>query len=247
MKPTRVILLGMVLLSAATPPADAQGPQQQVKRSQKSVVPARPSPVHIHEDEEVKIPIPASWAISDKGSGRIVLKKDRYTLSLLYHTMHASGIQGGRFVEMMQIPWLDINQAWACSSALRRIPYPATRQLMFMNLILDTSDPQVRETCGITKNLGGYWKEEKGVRKFVESQRWLAGHFTTAEGGWFFYSQRFDCQAKVYTLTYQAKTPEELLLPNDPGLRRVIDEATDIVNSIHYKSCAPAVHVWPEN
>lgn len=70
-------------------------------------------------------------------------------------------------------------------------------------------------------------------------QRWFAGYFTTADGGWFFDSEGDSCGQKVYTLTSRAQTPEGLPSPDDPSLRKVIQEAIDIVDSIQYKRCPP--------
>jgi hypothetical protein len=35
-------------------------------------------------------------------------------------------------------------------------------------------------------------------------------------------------------------TPERLPVVGDPALKKMIQEAIDIVDSIHYKRCAPA-------
>jgi len=78
-----------------------------------------------------------------------------------------------------------------------------------------------------------------GGRQIVGDQRWYAGSFSTAEGGWFFPSEGTGCGQKAYTLTSKAKTPEELPLPDHFDLRKTITEAIDIVNSIHYKRCPP--------
>ena len=108
---------------------------------------------------------------------------------------------------------------------------------MFVNIIFRTDDPEVRGKCGIPKALG-YWTDKEGVRQIVGEQRWFAGFFTTAEGGFFQY-QGASCGEKAYTLTSKAKSPDELPVPDDRELRKTIAEAIDIVNSIHYKRCAP--------
>jgi hypothetical protein len=78
-----------------------------------------------------------------------------------YHTSQASGIVGGRFIEIFKIPWPGVDYAWTCGDSLKRDPWPASRQLMFVNLILDSDDARVRENCGISEPLGK-WVVENG-------------------------------------------------------------------------------------
>ncbi len=111
--------------------------------------------------------------------------------------------------------------------------------MTFDNVIVDSSDARVREHCGIQKDLG-FWRKVEGSREFVGSRRWFGGSFSTADRGVFFESKGTGCGLKAYTLTFQAKTPDQLPLERDPGSKKMIQEAIDIVNSIHYKRCAPA-------
>lgn len=130
-----------------------------VRRGDGSQV-SRASP-NLHEDDEVKILIPAGWSISkgdhpavdsyeavgssvSQAKRNLLLAKNGYTLALAYDTEHASGIEGGRFIEMLRIPWLDPNDAWDCSLHFEGKPWPASRKLMFVNLIFRTDDPKVR-------------------------------------------------------------------------------------------------------
>lgn len=196
----------------------------------------------IYEDDEVKVPIPAGWSISTKHhyQGSLLLEKDGYTLSLGYHSGHASGIIGGRFNELFGIPWFhrdETEQAGNCGLFLEQVPQAASRRLMFVNLIFDTLNPKVQDNCGIPNPL----KSRTHVRGYpVQTyRRWFAGYFTTVVGRWFFQSNGVGCGVKAYTLTSSAKTPAELPLPEDPTLKKIINEAIDIVYSIHYKRCAP--------
>jgi len=215
------------------------------RSSQMSRMPAR-----VYEDDEIKVVIPAGWTISSGdrsaaqsasigGDHRLLLVNNRYTLELAYDTDHASGVNGGRFIEAFTIPWLDEDDAWDCSLHIRGKPQPVNRALMFMNLILDSGDASVREKCGIQKDLG-YWTENGGTKIFVGERRWFGGYFTTAAQSWFFESRGDDCGEKAYTLTSKAKTPDELPDENDSGLKKIINEAITIVDSIHYKRCPPA-------
>lgn len=95
----------------------------------------------------------------------------------------------------------------------------------------------MQEKCGIPKPLGS-WVQNGAVQDLVYD-RWFAGYFTTARGGWFFESDGAGCGEKAYTLVSSARTPEELPVEREVKLRKMISSAIDVVNSIHYKRCAP--------
>lgn len=243
-----VVLVSGAVNGGLAPNSDAQVPSAKPRTSETETAQARPASPKVYEDDEVKIPIPAGWmiatgdhpaVISQAKSGLLLLAKNGYTLALAYHTEHASGIVGGRFIEVLRIPWLSADEAWDCSLHLGSYPQPASRTLMFINIFFPTGDPEVREKCGIKKALS-YWTNEGGTRQIVGEQRWFAGRFTTAEGGWFFESDGTNCGKKAYTLTSKAKTPEELPVVGDPDLKKIVTEAIDIVDSVHYKRCPPA-------
>ena len=233
----------------------AQVPSLELRTAETKTAHERRTSPKVYEDDEVNIRIPVGWMIATgdhpavapydgagssitQAKGKLILSKNNYTLALAYDAEHASGPEGGRFIEILRIPWLDANEAWDCSLHLSQYPQPASRTLMFMNIIFRTDDPEVREKCGIQRDLG-YWANEAGTRRIVGEQRWFAGFFTTAERGWFFQSDGASCKEKAYTLTSKAKTPDELPVTDDHDLRNIIAEAIDIVNSIHYKRCAP--------
>jgi len=241
-----VLVLGVVTCGLALN-SDGQVPSAKPRKSETETAQERPTSPKVFEDDEVKIPIPAGWmiargdhpAVAIAGAkGELLLSRNNYTLALAYDTEQVSGIIGGRFIEVLRIPWLDTGDAWDCSLLLGSYPQPASRTLMFINTFFPTGSPEVREKCGIKKALS-YWTNEGGTKQIVGEQRWFAGSFTTAEGGWFFQSDGTNCGQKAYTLTSKAKTPEELPLPDDADLRKTITEAIDIVNSIHYKRCPP--------
>ena len=212
----------------------------------------------VYEDSEVRIAIPPGWIVAPRdelsgnrgagaslgnsvseASGKVVLEKADYVLGIAYHTDHASGIEGGRFIEIFNIPWPNIEDLWTCSLYLRGSVYPASRILTFTNLVVDSGDDKARENCGIRQDLGS-WKVKDGSRVFEGERRWFGGYFTTADGGWFFDSQGNGCGLKAYTLTYRATMPDHLPTPDDPQRKRMTEEAIDLVNSIHYKRCPPA-------
>jgi hypothetical protein len=241
-----MLVLGVVNCRLALN-SDAQVPSPKPRASETETAQARPTSPKVFEDGEVKIPIPARWVIATGdhpavaitgAKGELLLSRNNYTLALAYDTEQASGIIGGRFIEIFRVPWLGAGDAWDCSLHLSQSAQPASRTLMFINVIFRTDDPEVRGKCGIQKALG-YWTDKGAGRQIVGEQRWFAGFFSTAEGGWLFQSEGTSCGEKAYTLTSKAKSPEELPLPDDPDLRKTITEAIDIVNSIHYKRCLP--------
>lgn len=220
---------------------------------------ARPhKATRIYEDAEIKVVIPAGWRVApqdeilshvgagvslgnsvSEGDGKVLMEKGRYTLGIAYHTDHASGIEGGRFIEIFDIPWPNVDDEWTCSLYLGGYVQPASRLLTFTNIIVDSGDAKVQENCGIRKDFGR-WVEKDGVRSIEGIRRWFGGYFTTADGGYFFDSDGNDCGQKAYTLTFQASEPDRLPVLDDPGLKKVVQEAIDIVDSIHYKRCPPA-------
>jgi len=237
-----VILPGIVI------PIYAQPHSAEPKQGQNSH--AVKKPPKDYEDGEIKVRIPPGWLIvsnsQDKGrEGALLLEKNGYTLSLAYHTGHASGIYGGRFVEIFGLNWPGIDDAWTCSGYLQQIPQPASRHLIFVNVIVPTGDDKVRENCGIEKEFG-MWTEKDGQKEFdYGDRRWFGGYFQDLGGGYFFGDDEDGCGLKAYTLTSDATSPERLPIANissqnnNPTLEKIIQEAIDIVNSIHYKRCRP--------
>ena len=213
------------------------------------------SPLRVYEDSVVKVVIPPDWKILKipvraddpafpkaalrlqahipaPGEG-LVLVKGGYTLVLATVSGHASGINGGRFIEVFRIPWLeDSTEAWSCSGYLRRDPQPVNRELIFINLTLAVWTPEGRKTCGIP--------EELDKRRGIKDRPWFAGYFTTGEGGWFIGPEGDACPQKSYTLTTSAEAPEELPDAEDPELHKIIRGTIGIVDSIQYKRCPPA-------
>jgi len=170
----------------------------------------------IYEDREIKVTIAPGWRIlpSPETSrrdavdtpGRLSLEKNGYKLSLGYHLGHASGVTGGRFIEAFDLSWPGLDDPWTCSGYLKEYPQPASRNLIFINLVVDSGDPKVRENCAVPKNLGK-WTERDGIKDYFGETRWVGGYFRPAEGGYFFGGNNDDCQFKGYTLTSEAKGP----------------------------------------
>jgi hypothetical protein len=241
-----ICLLAAVMLESSTKP----------HREAISLAPALPSKQkpgassgpNLYEDGDVTVSIPSGWSIARTsrrvddsaqphppavpetfvpGSGDgVLLTTQGYTLSLAYRASHASGIAGGRFIEVFRIPWLaDVSDSWACSGYLRHISKGIHRGLTFFSLTFDNPGVEGRQACDIPNAVVGH--------------KWFAGYFSTAKGHWYFDSEGDGCPQKAYTLTSSSKTPTELPDIIDPMLKRVINEASEIVASIQYKRCLP--------
>jgi hypothetical protein len=194
---------------------------------------------NIFENSEVKILIPRGWTAIARPSSDLILAKIGYELKLAYDTGHAGGAEGGRFLEAFDVPWPEVDDGSTCSLYFDRDALPASRILLFRTLIVDTNNINVQKNCGIPKNLGHSTAEEGDVRDLNGERRWFGGYFTTARGGYYFESRGEGCGEKLYTLVSTAREPEDLPAPDDPNLKRVIQQAINIVNSIHYKRCSP--------
>jgi hypothetical protein len=255
------VALAIVYVVAHGPVMATSGQTPSVKPPQEPKAHAPRSPLNVYEDDEVRIQIPSGWSVSipnnypiskmdypavvqtfapGPGNG-LFLARDGYTLTLAFEAGHASGVTGGRFIEVFQIPWIDDPfEGWGCSGFLRRNPQPVNRTLQFINLTLDPNSSEIREKCDIPNDFDGRASDE-GTKGHAVGQRWFAGQFTTTvHGGWFFESDGVGCGEKAYILTSAARTPIELPFANDPALKQVIQEAIGIVASIHYKRCPPS-------
>ncbi len=118
----------------------------------------------IYENDEIKAVIPATWKAS-AAKGALLLTKEGYVLRIACNTQQTRGIMGGRFIEVFSVPWLDTDDGGTCSMYVSEVPQPASRALLFINMILQTGDSNVSEHCGIRKDLG---------------RRWFAGYLSTA-------------------------------------------------------------------
>ncbi len=209
------------------------------------------------KDDEVRIPIPAGWKRTYQFSpsthnsfqgfendkphtfpitGTLLLEKDGYTLTLAYATGQASGIMGGRSIEVFNIPWSiePPGDLWSCADSFEHVPQPASRTLLFENLIVDTTQPHIREDCAVA-DLTNPAPNAAGVRS-TGAQRWFGGYFTTF-GGYFFGEWPGDdhLYERSYCLTTSAKTINDLPMQDNAHLAEIIQQAIDIVDSITYK------------
>src|SRR2546423_1765812 len=246
-----IIAWGLLLIFMTPAAATARGqslPKSPATQSSHASERSRNSP-SVYEDRYVRIKIPEGWKIAETGFSEddprmphrpgvpqtfmptpgsgLLLTKMNYTLTIAYKTGHASPITGGRFIEVIRIPWLEeISDSWGCSTYLRQIPQPMNKNLMFVNLGFDHPNSESRTQCQLPVD-------------FAVGRRWLAGYFTTTLGAWYFESGGPGCPEKAYTLTSGAEKPFELPDPNDAVLRKIIHEAIGTVASILYKICPP--------
>jgi hypothetical protein len=112
----------------------------------------------VYEDDQVRIVVPADWTVVTESNprldqfaelgrsitsakGKLLLKKTGYTLGIAYDTEQTSGIIGGRLIEILSIPWPIVDDEWSCIDSFKHEPQPASRELMFVNLIVDSGGP----------------------------------------------------------------------------------------------------------
>lgn len=224
------------------------------------------APPSFFENAEIGIHIPPGWSVSvpdydpysktqfpsmtafnalaglDPRSG-LILTKNGYTLALAYETGHTSGVEGGRFEEEFRMPWIEDDQGSECSLHFKTSQHPVDGALIFTDLILDPSNPDVRKVCVLPENFANK-ANGKGSKRLMGKHRWFAGSFSTATQGWFMDSSNPYCADKAYALTSPATTPNELPLAEDPALKNIVNEAIGIVGSIRYKRCAPSSDVY---
>ncbi len=255
------VALAIVCAVARGPMMATSGQTPSVKPTQEPNSHAPRTFLDVYEGDEVRIPIPSGWSVSvpdnhaisktdypavaqtfapAPGDG-LFLTKNGYILTLAYNSGHASGITGGRFIEVLQIPWIDDPfEGWDCGSLLQRRSQPVNRILLFTSLILDPAAPEVREKCAIPTEHGDGTNDDV-TNSLVAGKRWFAAYFTTVHyPGWFFESDGAGCAEKAYTLTSGAKAPGELPMVDNPDLKKIIKEAIGIVASIRYKRCPPS-------
>jgi hypothetical protein len=212
------------------------------------------------KDDRIRVAIPSGWSLhtaTEHVSGDkpfelpigALLTKGKYRIYLLTHQSQASGIEGGRFSEIVNYvsPWIDMSESsWPPCSPLASEAV-ATRTLSRDDFYFDTthSDPKAISDCGNPRVKGTLWYGSY----FVETCRGkdiprtcggffliyqdLSGkppksrtvHGSTSENEW----------EMVYTITYDTATPDALPKKNDPRLQAVLKEANQIVESIVYK------------
>jgi hypothetical protein len=202
----------------------------------------------VYEDDEVRITIPPSWSHAtgnypsiepyrvdgtvvlgnsvSQAPAKLFLQKGGYTLALAYRTGHASGVEGGRFIEAFNIPWLKPDQAWGpCSGVLAYIPQAASRTLLFQNIVFETGSSKVRAQCGLPKQMGESIGE--GLRRrFIGERRWYGGYFTdhagNGSGGGFFFDNNTTKAANRNSIRSQRrpKGPSSSRQSKTPGWNR---------------------------
>lgn len=219
-------------------------------------------PQSVFEDDRIRVEIPARWAFQTATEhvggdtsfelpvGALLIK-GRYRLYLLSHEGQASGIDGGRFSEVVQYisPWMDMSESpWLpCPSEIQGSEAVTNNKLTRQDLYFDTAHASKKALadCGNPSVKGTLWYGSY----FVET---CHGKDTPHACGSFFLTYR-DLSGKlpqprtvsgstianewqmVYAMTLDAKTPDALPMKDDPGLHEVLREASGIVRSIVYK------------
>jgi hypothetical protein len=219
-------------------------------------------PQPVFEDDRIRVEIPAGWSVqtaTEHVSGDkpfelpigALLTKGKYRLYLLSHQQQASGIEGGRFSEVVQYvsPWIDMSELpWlSCPTEMPGSEVVThtklTREDFYFNTahankkaLADCGNPRIKgtlwygsyfvETC-VGKNTpfacGGFFLTYEDLSGSQPQPRTVNG--VTAS----------DESQMVYAITFDTKTPDTLPRKGDPSLRAVLKEAHGIVGSIVYK------------
>ena len=216
---------------------------------------------HIFEDDRIRVEIPAGWSIHTatehvRGDQPFelpigaLLTKGKYRIYLLTHKQQASGIEGGRFSEVVNYvsPWIDMSESpWLpCPSELhaeessgktlaREDFYFDTKHASAKDLS-DIGNPTIQgtlwygsyfvETCrgkDIPRTCGGFFLIYQDLSGKPPRPRTV--HGSTIESEW----------QMVYSVTYDTTAPNALPKKNDSQLQTVLKEADQIVASIVYK------------
>jgi len=220
------------------------------------------TPQSVFEDDRMRVEIPVGWSVqpaTEHVSGDkpfespigALLSKGKYRLYLLTHQEQASGIEGGRFSEVVQYisPWIDMGESpWLpCPSEIQGSEAVTDNKLTRQDLYFDTAHASKKALadCGNPRVRGTLWYGSY----FVET---CHGKDTPRACGSFFLTYQ-DLSGKnpqprtvngsttsdewqmVYAMTFDTKTPNSLPMKNDPGLLAVLREASVIVGSIVYK------------
>ena len=220
------------------------------------------TPQSVFEDDRIRVEIPAGWSVqpaTEHVSGDkpfelpigALLTKGKYRLYLLSHQEQSSGIEGGRFSEVVQYiaPWIDMSESpWLpCPSEIQGSGAVTDNKLTRQDLYFDTAHATKKALadCGNPSVNGTLWYGSY----FVET---CHGKDTPRACGSFFLiyedlsgknpqprtvngSTRSKEWQMVYAMTLDTKTPNALPMKNDPGLLAVLREASVIVGSIVYK------------
>jgi hypothetical protein len=157
--------------------------------------------------------------------------------------MHASGVDGGRFVEIAQYvaPWIDMSEPGMCVAFLQRKTTLVTGKLSRNDLYFDTvhAVKNALQQCGNPEGKGVFWYgsyfSERCPRKlhdWEECGGYFLGHNRVA-GKQETPSTGFGMM--TFTVSYKTDDPDLLPKRGYPDLDKILKEATGIVQRITYK------------
>jgi hypothetical protein len=207
---------------------------------------------NVFEDDRIRVGIPSGWSVqpaTETVTGEktyqspigALFTKDHYKLYLLSHHGQASGVEGGRFSEVVEYvsPWIDMSESPWLPCPSQGSEAVTNNKLSRMDLYFDTShvSKKALADCGNPTVKGALWYGS------YFSETCQAEDSPNACGGFFLTYQ--DLSGKppqdsnewqmTYALTYDTATPNALPMKGDSELRRVLQEANEIVSSIVYK------------
>lgn len=212
------------------------------------------TPRSVFEDDRIRVVIPAGWSVqpaTEHVSGDKIfdlpigalLTKGKYRLYLLTHYGQASGIEGGRFSEVVQYvsPWIDMSESpWLpCPSEIQGSQAVADKKLARQDLYFDTADASEKALaeCGNPTVKGTLWYGSYFVERChgKDTPRACGSFFLTYQDVSGKEPQLHNDWQMVYAMTLDTKSPDALPMKDDSGLRAALREASEVVRSIVYK------------
>ncbi len=202
-----------------------------------------------YEDDRIQVQSPAGWrvqqvlqtATGDKTFRTPiggVLTRGRYRVYLLTHYGQTSGIEGGRFSDILRYvaPWMKVGDPWGCIDRLSTSVTPVTNDLSRVDLALDSRRGFRDKNTDCTD-----------LHSRVQAPIWFGSYFSqpasasTSHGGYFL---PFPLAKRVidspdtqmaFTATINTANAETLPLMNDRELNEFLRQASNLVSSITYK------------
>ncbi len=235
----------VLVLAVVTSATVSQVAECQVERS---------SHYPMFEDDRIRVAVPRGWSVQDatehvggnKPFDRTIgalLTKGNYRLYLLTHKGQASGIEGGRFSEVVEYvsPWIDMSEGpWLpCPFEIQGSAAVTGTKLTRKDLYFDTAHASKKSLadCGNANVKGTLWYGSYFVETCREKDtpRGCDGFFLTYKDLSGKPPRAMEDWQMVYTISFDTNSPDTLPTRGDPVLRAVLREANRIVGSIAYK------------
>jgi len=199
-----------------------------------------------YQDDKISFAAPAGWTLAIDSSGNggqpsgAILRNGKYILRLCTGCGQASGVQGGRFSEiagMVQPRFRAVQPAPPCGAEakskvtgmLDRVDFWFTRDPhhVFNEDADDCREPKTQATVWY----GSYFTESCTGAKDADDCGGYFLHFPWLTG----MGAGSSVDEMVFAMTFDETDLDALPHKDDPGLTKVLREASAIVKSIQYK------------